>query len=180
MNVLVISASPRTIGRTGVVGRYLKSAYDVELIDLASNPLPLYTGEPAQAESEQIKTFRKKVLEADGVVLVSPEYHGAMSGAAKNALDFLSADQFRNKATAILVCAGGGKGGINALGNMRTTLRSLYANTIPTQLILDPVDIDRENDTLTEGIVPKVQALMEEFFYYTQAGIEIRKAKAKG
>lgn len=47
---------------------------------------------------------------ADGVVLCTPEYHNAMSGALKNSLDYLSSSEFLHKPVALLAVAGGGKG----------------------------------------------------------------------
>ncbi len=42
----------------------------------------------------------------DGVVLCTPEYHNAMSGALKNSLDYLSSSEFIHKPVALLAVAG--------------------------------------------------------------------------
>lgn len=91
-----------------------------------------------------------------------------MSGALKNALDFLSSEQFASKPVAIFACAGGGKGGINALANMRIVARGVYANVIPNQLVLDPVHIDDENNTVTEDAKAKIKDVMEELLKFAK------------
>lgn len=93
-----------------------------------------------------------------------------MSGALKNALDYLSSEQFKYKPVALLAVAGGGKGGINALNNMRTVMRGVYANVIPKQLVLDPVHIDIENAAVTENIKVSIKELVEELSMFAKAG----------
>lgn len=93
-----------------------------------------------------------------------------MSGALKNAIDFLSNEQFKYKPVALLAVAGGGKGGINALTNMRTVMRGVYANVIPKQLVLDPVHIDYDNAAVTEEMEVSIKELMEELKLFAKAG----------
>jgi azobenzene reductase len=37
---------------------------------------------------------------------------------------------------------------MNALANMRTVMRGVYANVIPKQLVLDPIHIDMEKKSM--------------------------------
>jgi len=69
-----------------------------------------------------------------------------------------------------LAVAGGGKGGINALNNMRTVMRGVYANVIPKQLVLDPVHIDVENATVAENIKESIKELVEELSMFAKTG----------
>src|SRR6476659_7770619 len=89
MKLVIINGSPRKQGRTGIASRFISKQYGAELIDLSNSEIPLYSGEGEQYQLNVIQYFRKSIEEADGVILTSPEYHGSMSGALKNALDFL-------------------------------------------------------------------------------------------
>ncbi|MDI5790527.1 hypothetical protein PO124_25050 [Bacillus licheniformis] len=40
---------------------------------------------------------------------------------------------------------------MNALANMRIVARGVYANVITKQLVLDPIHIDEEHQTVTEA-----------------------------
>ncbi|KXG10000.1 NADPH azoreductase [Anoxybacillus sp. P3H1B] len=149
MKLVVINGSPRQMGRTGIVAEYIAKNYGAELIDLSKPALPLYNGEESQNLLPAVIRLRQLVQQADGVVLCSPEYHSAMSGALKNALDFLGKNEFEHKPVALIAVGGGGKGGINALNNMRTVMRGVYANVIPNQLVLDPVSFAEKSLTAT-------------------------------
>lgn len=138
MNVLIINGGMPKGGRTEQITRYIAYTYEFDYIDINSSGLPIMTGDPTQFQMQQVVAFKDKVREADGVILISPEYYAGMTGALKNALDFLTSDQLAHKPVALLATAGGGKGGINCLNNMRTVMRSFYANIIPKQLVLDP------------------------------------------
>ncbi len=174
MNITVINGTPRKQGRTGIVARYLSKQYGCSLIDLSDGSIPLYTGEREQSELEAVRSLKQKVQDADAVILCSPEYHSGMSGALKNAMDFMGSDQFAHKPVAIIACSGGGKGGINCLTNLRTVSRGVYANVIPRQLVLDPHCFDREKDTLLSDPEALVEGMMKELMVYAEAHASIR------
>jgi azobenzene reductase len=167
MHIVVVNGSPRKSGRTGIVARHIARQYRAQLIDLSKEVIPLYNGEASQEELPSVLYLRQQMQQADGVILCSPEYHGAMSGALKNALDFLNSDQFEHKPVALIAVAGGGKGGINALNNMRTVMRSLHANAIPKQLVLDPPGF--AGDHLTKSAALQVDAIFSELQRYINA-----------
>jgi azobenzene reductase len=169
MNIVIINGSPRKRGRTGIAARFIARAYNADLIDLSDGSLPLYTGEQEQSELQSVKSLKQKVKNADAVILASPEYHSGMSGALKNALDFLSSEQFAHKPVALLACAGGGKGGINCLNNLRIVARGVYANVIPKQLVLDPHCFDYDNDGLLEEPAKLVDDMVQELKVYVKA-----------
>ncbi|TDK62117.1 NAD(P)H-dependent oxidoreductase [Bacillus salipaludis] len=168
MKVVIINGSPRKKGRTRIAARFIAKKYDAELLDLSEVSIPLYNGEAEQAELPEVQQLKRMVKEADAVILASPEYHSAMSGALKNTLDFLSSEQFAQKPVALLAVAGGGKGGINALNNMRMVARGLYANAIPKQLVLDPHCFDYEQNTLNQESAELVDGLLKELILYTK------------
>ncbi|MCK9906868.1 NAD(P)H-dependent oxidoreductase, partial [Frankia sp. Cpl3] len=94
-------------------------------------------------EQPAVKRLMAAAEQADGFVICTPEYHNGMSGSLKNALDFLGGKHFRGKAAIIGAACGGGKGGINALNNLRQVLRGVYAIVLPDQIVADPEHYDR-------------------------------------
>ncbi|XQY92574.1 NADPH-dependent FMN reductase [Metabacillus sp. HB246100] len=174
MNILIINGSPRKTGRTRIAASFLTTKYGADMIDLSEGKLPFFNGSEDQRSQQEVVEIKQKVKQADAIVLLSPEYHNAMSGALKNTLDFLSSEQFAHKPVALISVSGGGKGGINALNNMRTVMRGVYANTIPRQLVLDPHCFDYENQVLTKEPTELVKALMGELMVYTEAMKQIQ------
>lgn len=167
MNMLVINGTPRKHGRTRIAASYIAALYHTDLIDLSEFVLPVFNGEAEQSELLKVQELKQRVTKADAIVLLSPEYHSGMSGALKNAIDFLSSDHWAYKPVAIIAAAGGGKGGMNALANMRTVMRGVYANVIPKQLVLDPIHIDMERRTVSEDMAVSLKEMIEELNMFT-------------
>lgn len=168
MKIVMISGSPRKEGRTGKLSAFITKKYDINLIDLSELVLPIYNGEESQNEISSVKQLRLQLEHADAIIVATPEYHGGMSGALKNAIDFLGSKHFKDKPVAIMAVAGGGKGGINALNNMRIVLRALYANVLAKQLVIDPSDFISGGTGLKEEPSYLVNGLIQELKLYTQ------------
>lgn len=78
--------------------------------------------------------LQELAMEADGFLLASPEYHGNMSGVLKNALDWLGAEHFEGKPSALIAVAGGSQGAQSALSSLRTTIRCVHGWVLPDQV----------------------------------------------
>ncbi|GGI16307.1 NADPH-dependent FMN reductase [Gottfriedia solisilvae] len=168
MNIVIVNGSPRKEGRTGKLSAIISKKYNIKTIDLSELTLPVYNGQEDQNELANIKMLRAELENADAMIVATPEYHGGMSGALKNALDFLGSKHFKDKPVALMAVSGGGKGGINALNNMRIVLRALYANVLSKQLVIDPTDFIQGGIALAEESSYLVNGLIQELKIYTQ------------
>ena len=106
----------------------------VELLDLAALDLPLYVhGRPPP---DAVVRLTQAVRAADGLVWGSPLYHGSVSGAFKNAIDWLELlarddpPYLTDKVVALLATAGGVQG-LQAINAMEQIVRSLRGVTLP-------------------------------------------------
>ena len=105
-----------------------------QLIDLREYNLPLCDARRDQSTyPPDVARLRSEVGAATGIVLGTPEYHGSLSGALKNALDLMGFGEFEGKMIGLVGVAGGGAGAYNALNTLRTIGRSLHAWVIPEQ-----------------------------------------------
>ncbi|SFJ68900.1 azobenzene reductase [Halobacillus dabanensis] len=163
MSIVIFSGTPRKHGRTRQVAKEVAEKLDGTLVDLSEGSLPMFNGEDAQGQNETVQWLRKIVEEAEAFVWVSPEYHNGMSGALKNALDYLGSNHFKGKPTLLLAVSGGGKGGINALNQMRTIGRGLYADVAAQQMIFDPDDFIGDG-RLSRESEEKLQEVLSGFF----------------
>lgn len=167
MKILVISGSPtkksRTRGLSNLVTEKLQDMNaDVLNFDVGLDKLPLFTGSEDEQSNPTVQKLKSYASEADGFFVLTPEYHSGMSGALKNALDFLSGIYFKNKPITIAAAAGGGKGGINALNNLRLVLRGLYGLVLPGQFVADPAIFDDNYRVISEDAVERINSLVLE------------------
>lgn len=137
----------------------------VDLYDLRSEPLPFYDPD-ADVDPPAVKRFLDRVKAADGFLIGSPEYHNAMTGVLKNALDFLGSRQVRHKPVALLVSAGGGKGGMNGIVNLRTTVRGVMGLAIPEQVIVDEDDFDEQLQLTRPDRRKRIEAMVRSLVRY--------------
>jgi len=107
---------------------------DAELVDLRDFDLPFCTGStPAERDTPDLARFRKLIVDAPGIILATPEYHGSMSGVLKNALDLMGFREFEGKMIGLVGVSGGQMGALNALNSLRNVGRALHAWVVPQQ-----------------------------------------------
>ncbi|MFP3387815.1 NADPH-dependent FMN reductase [Brevibacillus sp. SIMBA_040] len=105
----------------------------VEMIHLAEWKLPIYDDrEDSSTYPEAVHAFTKAISEADALVIGSPEYHGTISGALKNAMDFLEGRHLRDKQVALIGTAGGSMGATNTVNTLQLIMRNLHAWPLPS------------------------------------------------
>jgi FMN reductase len=108
---------------------------EVEILDLRQMQLPFCDGGKEYPQYPDVKRLQDTVGNADGLILVSPEYHGSVSGVLKNTLDLMSFDQLSGKVTGFITILGG-QSNSNALNDLRIILRWVHAWSIPEQVAI--------------------------------------------
>jgi FMN reductase len=100
---------------------------EVRILDLRLANLPMYDPD-SSGDHPAIKKVLDDVIWAEAFVLASPDYHGSVSGAVKNFLDYHWAE-FSGKLFAYL-CASHEKG-LTVMDQMRTAVRHCYGWSLP-------------------------------------------------
>ncbi|CUR52156.1 putative NADPH-dependent FMN reductase [Nitrosotalea devaniterrae] len=129
-----------------------KYGAETRLLDLRQTRLPLF--DPAENKSnDEIQKAQDDVMWADALILSTPDYHGSMSGAMKNFLDYFWAE-FAGK-TFGYICSSHEKG-LTAMDQMRTVVRQCYGWSMPYGVSV----VDR--DDFTDGkIAPKLESRLD-------------------
>ncbi len=110
---------------------------EVEALDVRELNLPLYSPEGAPAlDSPGVVRLVEVASSAGAMIWSSPLYHGSVSGAFKNALDWLQllADRQPPYLTGTpvgLIAAAGGVQGLQAINTMEFVVRALRGWTVP-------------------------------------------------
>ncbi len=109
-----------------------------ETIDLADQGLPLLDeAAPASMKKytkDHTKRWSKIVDEADGFVFIAPEYNHGMSGALKNAIDYLFYEW--NYKPAAFASYGGVAGGARAVEQLRQVMGELKVYDIRESVLI--------------------------------------------
>ncbi len=116
---------------------------EVNLLDLAEFPLPLYDGdlEESQGIPENALKLKKMFVESDGFLIASPEYNSSVSGVLKNTIDWVSRPQegkpplveYKGKIAVIMAASPGGLGGLRGLVHLRAILGNIGVVVLPQQ-----------------------------------------------
>lgn len=112
-----------------------ESEAEVELLSIRELDLPMFVpGEDGRPPG--VSHLLESVRSADGMVWASPLYHGTISGAFKNALDWLQllagADPpYLTDKVIGLVSTAGGVQGLQAVNTMEFVARALRAYAVP-------------------------------------------------
>jgi NAD(P)H-dependent FMN reductase len=113
---------------------------EFELVDIKDFNLPLLD-EPVppslgQYTKEHTKAWAAKIDSFDAYVFVTPEYNHGISGALKNAIDFLF-KEWNNKAAGFV--GYGGAGGVRAVEHLRLVMAEVQVATVRNQVALSLV-----------------------------------------
>ena len=116
-----------------------------ELIDVADLDLPLLDeaipASMGQYQNAHTRAWAAQLADFDGFIFVTPEYNHSITGALKNAIDFVYGE-WNNKAAGIV--SYGSAGGARAAEHLRGICGELQIADVRAQVMLSLVD-DFEN-----------------------------------
>ncbi|WP_186645730.1 NADPH-dependent FMN reductase [Fluviispira vulneris] len=129
MNIIILSGSHREKSQSEKISKYLKSVFinqhkasNVDIISLANNPIPLLDDQYLIGNNKKWKEIwepiSNKLISADGIVIVTPEWHGMTPSGVKNFLLLCSAHEIGHKA-GLLVSVSAGMGGSYPIAELR-------------------------------------------------------------
>jgi len=161
---LVISSSLNPKSRSRLLARSAYKALEqmeatVKWIDLADYSIPFCDGSSAH-ENSQVKKLRKKIHDAEGILLAVPIYNYYANAAIKNLIE-LTGEAWSKKVVGFL-CAAGGRGSYMSVMNLANSLmldfrcfiipRFVYSTeeAFEKEKISDPEVKDRINELVQE------------------------------
>lgn len=189
MKILIILGSTRPSRRSVGIGTWfatIASAYKeatFEIVDLADFPLPFYN-EPVGAgmlesvgyTTKEAEAWAKKVEEADGYVIIAPEYNHGYPAVLKNALDYVY-KAWNNKPIGF-VSYGSAAGGSRSVEQLRLVAVELQMAPIRNQVVI-PFILSALDDTGTlkdpdQHYLHAATAMIEQLLWWTKA---LKKAR---
>jgi len=171
MKILAISGSLRAASLNSAlmraVARLAPPDISVQLFaDLGD--LPLFNPDIEASDPPVVARFRAQLLAADAVLIASPEYAHGITGAMKNALDWMvGSEAFVNKPVALLNAS---PRAVHAQASLKEIITMMSARIVEEASITVPIlgaNLDEE------GIVihPTVSIALRQMLTTLQAGI---------
>jgi NAD(P)H-dependent FMN reductase len=148
LNVLGVSSSMRegSFGTTSlkmVLDTARKYEAKTRLLELRKVMMPLFNPDSSIQSNMNLQKVTDDINWADAFVLVSPDYHGSISGSMKNFLDYYW-EEFAGKMFGY-ICTSHEKG-LTVMDQMRTAVRQCYGWSLPYG-----VSVNGEEDFNEEG-----------------------------
>jgi azobenzene reductase len=145
-NIVIISGSIRPDRQSHNVAQFLVNIFNedeninADLIDLTKTKIPLleYSFRHHPNPTDSMLEMASKLDAADGVILLSPEYHGSYSGVLKNAVDHFWLE-LKRKPMGVVAVSAGARGGINASSIMQQLILAIGAFPMPHKLLVPTV-----------------------------------------
>ncbi len=179
MHIAIISGSVRTGRKSHSVAKYFNNYIannkiaTVEILDLKELNFPITEERLINLVNppENIKIFSEKIMKADAVILVSPEYNSGYPAAVKNAIDVLVKEWF-HKPVGLVGVSNGNFGGVHAITQLQTILIKIKASPIstifPVPNVQDAFD-DDGNATNKEAMDKRAASFVKELLWVAEA-----------
>lgn len=128
--------------------------------------MPLYNPDLSIQSDINMKKATEQVNWADAFILVSPDYHGSMSGSMKNFLDYYW-EEFAGK-TFGYICTSHEKG-LTVMDQMRTTVRQCYGWSLPYGISVNgSEDFNEEGEVINSLLNKRLKMLARDLVIYSK------------
>lgn len=146
-HISIISSSIRIGRKSHRVALYFmkyiieKNIATTEILDLYKYNFPIFNERLKYQKDPTKKTleFTHKIIESDGVIIVTPEYNGGYPASLKNAIDMLD-DNLYHKPIAISTVSKGNYGGSQAITSLQFSLWKMQVLTADTMFPVSKVE----------------------------------------
>lgn len=178
MNIEIIAASPRKQSVTYRVALFLqkymseKTEHTINIIDVRDWEFPLMQQEVfsnMDKAPDDLKPLAQRMFQANGFIMVSPEYNGSYTSALKNLFDHFPKQT--HKTFGIVTASPGIMGGMRASQQMQLLINALFGIGSPYMLITPLVDkkFDVAGNLLDETFLKNVEVFVTEFLWLAES-----------
>ncbi|SHH23308.1 NADPH-dependent FMN reductase [Flavobacterium defluvii] len=146
------------------ISQYIKSDFEVEIFE-DLDKIPHFNPDlDTENPPKEITLFRNKIIEADGIIICTPEYVFSLPGSLKNALEWcVSTTIFSNKKTGLITASASGEMGHEQLLLIMKTLEAKFDDN--TQLLIQGIrgKIDADGNIINEETEIALQNFINNF-----------------
>lgn len=181
LNILAVAGSLQRASVTRVViqeaARQLREqGCAVDVLDLQQEPLALFNPDTAR-QQPGYAALKARVDRADVLLLGTPDYHGGMSGAMKNFLDYFW-HEFAGKLFVTIVASH--EKGLTVTDQLRTVARQCYGWVLPYGLsFAEKADV-KGDQIVSDSLRHRLELLLRDTRVYGQLLAAQRRADLAG
>ncbi|MCX6243704.1 MAG: NAD(P)H-dependent oxidoreductase [Bacteroidetes bacterium] len=178
-HIIILSSSIRTGRNSHRVALFFKKLIEEKqvatagIVDLNEYKFPLFEERLMfqKDPSPEVLDFSKKINDADGIIIVTPEYNGGYPASLKNAIDLLY-PELRRKPVAICTCSDGAFGGTQVITSLQFSLWKMKAWTVNAMFPVPNADKSFSEEGIPAdkpGTEKRAMAFLQELFWCVEA-----------
>jgi len=174
--IAIISGTNRPGSNTRRLADQVKNLYgelDIEtrLLDLAELPPEIFHPGAYAEKPESFKAFSQTILEADGLVVISPEYNGGMPGVLKYFIDMLEFPaSFERRPVCFIGLAAGQWGALRPVEQLQAVFGYRNAYIFPGRVFIPGVfdQIGEDGRLKDEELIERLKKQAAEFVEFAR------------
>jgi len=138
----IIVGTNRRNSTTGLLAQVVKDLYDKlkvesQILDLAKLPIESLSPDAYQDKPHKVLNYTQRILRAEGLVVITPEYNGSMPGALKLFIDLLPfPESFENRPVCYIGLAAGMFGALRPVEHLMQIFGYRNAYNFPQRVFL--------------------------------------------
>lgn len=182
---LTIIPQSSAVNVLGIAGSMRKGSYSTQILkmvleqakkygsksrvlELRETKLPIYDpGVSSDKNGDRdnvLYSIAADIKWAEAFILASPDYHGSMSGAIKNFLDYFW-EEFAGKTFGYIVASH--EKGLTVADQMRTSVRQCYGWSMPYNISIDGrKDFDSSGNLINSAVANRIKMLGRDLVVY--------------
>ena len=145
-SICILSGTDRPGSMALKIAKYIQPHFqekgvETRIVSLEDFPLHEVAGGKYGKKLPEVEAFRNQVIDADGIVMIIPEYNGSFPGILKLFVDYLPfPEAFSKKPIAFIGEAAGAFGALRAVEQMQMVCSYRNAHVYPERVFLQRVN----------------------------------------
>ena len=162
-----------------VEGIYGELGVAPRMVDLAGLPPTLFEASSYAEKPPAFAPFAESILEASGLVVVTPEYNGGMPGVLKYFIDMLKfPESFERRPVCFIGLAAGRWGGLRPVEQLQAIFGYRNAHLFPERVFLPGINdlLDDEGQFTESDLADRIRRQASGFLDFVQAlkGVDLK------
>ncbi|MBF2052170.1 MAG: NAD(P)H-dependent oxidoreductase [Candidatus Sericytochromatia bacterium] len=137
---------------------------EVQALDVLAAAIPIMRVDQDFAADVAVQQMKQLTRDADGFIVVSPEYHGCMSNWIKNFFDF-HYHEFAGKLFALAATTGGSMG-VSCNTQMRVAVQHCHGWALPYQTAVREADFAPDGSLQEQRALDRLQRMGRDLVIY--------------